>query len=337
MKFLWIFFFSFFGVLQATTIPEKVLICGVGKNVEKAVPNTIRSATELGSHFADYRIIVYENNSSDQTKKLFQDWAKKDPHFIFLSEHLSKKKLKKQLSMGRINRTECIARARNIVLDLVFKKKFDDYKYVVWADLDFLDRWDIESIVDTILHPEQEWDAVFAYGSYDLFALRSPEWPIGFELIGPYYWSHLDVIWKEFVLDKKGPWKKVYSAFGGLGIYKRDAMKGCCYSGVVTPDQEKVTIEWLAKAREKKNVPFLKEYEENLLKYPSIELTGKILANRDAYPPDLGLRLVGGKITWFSCSQGATLPWTCEHIPLHASMILRGRDRLFINPKIRCP
>jgi len=329
-------FLVFIGALHGASIPEKVLICGIAKNVEKAIPNTIRSATELGSHFSDYRIIIYENNSSDQTKKLFRDWAKKDSRVLFHSEYLTKKKFEKTLSMGIKNRTEMIARARNKVLDIAMQKKFNSYKYVIWADLDFLERWDIENIVDTILHPEQEWDAVFAYGAYDLFALRSSEWPLGAELIGAYYWEHLDRIRKEFILDKNGPWKKVYSAFGGFGIYQRDAIMGCRYSGIVTQDLEKVTIQWLAQAKEKKNIPFLKEYEEFLLKYQTIELTGKNLANRDQYPADLGIRFPNGQITWFSCSPNETLPWTCEHIPFHASMILKGRDRIFINPRIHC-
>ncbi|HSX10227.1 MAG TPA: glycosyltransferase family A protein [Chlamydiales bacterium] len=326
---LCLFLFTF---LHGGQIPDKVLICGIGRNIEKAVPNTIQSATELGSRFADYRVIFYENNSTDQTKKLLQAWADKNPKVLFQSEKISKRRIAKQLEMKVMNRTEAIARARNVVLDIAMKRKFDDYKYVVWADLDFLEPWDVDAIVETILHPQQEWDAVFAYGGYDLFALRTPEWPIGFELIGPPYFEKIEQLRKKFVLDRQGPWKKVYSAFGGIGIYKREALKGCRYSGVVTKDLEAVTLQWLGECKE--GILFYQDYQELLAKVKPIDLTGKRLENRGDLPDQIGVRI--GKVVWFSCTPNTTIPWTCEHVPLHASMILRGHDKLFINPKIRC-
>ncbi len=317
-------------------IPEKVLICGVCRNIEKAVPNTMRSISDLGKRFADYRAIIYENNSTDDTADKLRLYAEADPHLIFLSEQLSTRRLSKQLSMKIPHRTEKIARARNKVLDLAMQKKFDDFKYVIWADLDFLEPWSVDAIVETILSPEQEWDAVLANGAYDLFALRSEEWPIGFELIGPMYWDSLDTIRAQFTLEETDPWKRVYSAFGGLGVYKREAIRGCRYSGVVTKDLEKVVDQWLSKARRTNDVPFLKEYDALLASADSIELSGPLVGKRKNYPDELGVRLPKGNIVWFSCTKDATLAWTCEHIPFHASMILHGHDRIFINPKIRC-
>lgn len=329
----WVSLLLFSSALFSAQIQEKVLICGIGRNIEAAVPNTIRSTTELGSRFLDYRVILYENNSHDQTKALLRKWAEENPKVLLRSENLSKKQLAKELSMKVLNRTELIARARNIVLNTAMKKEFDDYKYVIWADLDFLEPWDVESIVETILHPSQEWDAVFAYGAYDLFALRSAEWPIGFELLGLPYLAKLKEIEKEFILDREGPWKKVYSAFGGLGIYKREALRGCRYSGVVTKDLETVTLQWLQEARAKENICFLRDYEELLSQTTPIDLP---LLNREQLPDQIGVKIPKGKIVWFSCTPNTTLPWTCEHVPLHASMSLLGHDKLFINPKIHC-
>lgn len=334
---LLILFLCLFSPLFSTTIPDKVLICGVCKNVEKAIPNTIQSATELGAQFLDYRVIIYENNSTDQTQELFQEWAKKERRVIFLSESLSKKQLASQLKMKVLNRTEMIARARNKVLDIVNQNKYEDYKYVIWVDLDFLDPWDIKNIVDTILYPEQDWDAVLANGAYDLFAFRDPEFPIGFELLGETYWKQLDKIRARLFLNPKGPWRKVYSAFGGLGLYKRKSIKGCRYSGVVTKDLETVVISWLGRIK-MKDICFWNEYQQLLNSTPSIDLTQNYLANRKFFPQELGIRLKNenglGLITWFSCTPKCTLPWVCEHIPLHASMIVKGHDKIFVNPRL---
>jgi glycosyltransferase involved in cell wall biosynthesis len=323
-----------FGAVAAE-IQEKILICGIGRNVEKAIPNTIRSAENLGSRFADYRVIIYENNSTDRTKELFSEWEKKNPKVLFLSEKISKRRIAKQLSMKKINRTEVIARARNCVLDKAMAKRFDGYKYILWADLDFMEPWDVENLVDTILHPEQEWDGVFAYGAYDLFALRSPEWPIGFELLGLAFWENMiDTLRSQFVLSDTDPWKRVYSAFGGIAIYKREALKECRYSGVVTDDLEQSMAKWLESAGEE--TLFYKEYKELLPRAQTIDLGTKILKDREKYPSLLGVRRHPKGIVWFSCTPETNLPWTCEHVPFHASMSLRGADKLFINPKIRC-
>ena len=331
-------FITVVGCLSAAVVPDKVLICGVCKNIEKAVPNTIRSATQLGSQFSDYRVIIYENNSQDKTKQLLSEWAKTDKHIILISEDLPKKKIASECAMQKCNRTEAIARARNKVLNIAMHDRYADYKYIVWADLDFTDPWDIDNLVQTVLHPEMEWDAVFANGAYDLFAYRDEQFPIGFELIGDKYWKQLAELRREFSIDPQGPWKKVYSAFGGLGIYKRDALKGCRYSGVVTKDLETVMVEWLKRASEKKEICFLKEYEQLLTDAQVIDLKEDRIKHRKQLPDELGVRLLNangsGKVIWFSCTRKKRLPWTCEHIPLHASMIIHGHDKLYVNPRL---
>lgn len=329
----------FLQILHADAAPicEKVLICGVCKNVEKAVPNTIDSVKRLGEQFLDYRVVIYENNSCDKTKELLREWAKGDNHVILMSEDLPKKKLAKQLQMKICNRTEAIALARNKVLGEVMQDKYRNYKYVIWADLDFLDPWDVDQIVETILHPEQEWDAVLSNGAYDLFALRDSEFPIGFELIGNIYWQKINEIRSRFILDPNGSWRKVYSAFGGMGIYKRESIQGCRYSGVVTRDLEMAVLRWLKLAHEIKNVCFLEDYDKLLREARIINLFTARLGNRKALPDEIGVRLNNafgmGKVVWFSCTPKKTLPWTCEHVPFHASMALRGRDKIFINPR----
>ena len=97
-------------ICGAAVVQEKVLICGICKNVEKAVPNTIRSVQELGAQFLDYQVVIYENNSIDRTKELFQEWAKNNRHVIFISKDLPKKKMARELAMRVFNRAEGLAR-----------------------------------------------------------------------------------------------------------------------------------------------------------------------------------------------------------------------------------
>ena len=157
-------------------------------------------------------------------------------------------------------------------------------------------------------------------------------------MVGDSYWWRLSEVTDHLSLDPQGPWKPVYSAFGGLGLYKRESLKGCRYYGTVTRDLEKMMLIWLEKAKTKDNVCFLNDYQERLKTLTIINLTQKEIGNRDVLDNEIGVRLYNahglGKIVWLSCTRNSTLPWTCEHIPLHASMALKGHDKIFINPRL---
>jgi glycosyltransferase involved in cell wall biosynthesis len=334
-----LFFLLFPFLLIAAPIQDKVLICGICRNVEKSVANDIASIEKLGSHFSDYRVIIYENNSSDKTAELMRAWAEANSKVLFLSENLTRQQALDASPMKVVERLVLIARARNKVLDVIMREEYEDYKYVILADLDFRDPWDIANIIDTIQNPEHEFDAVFANGSYDLLAFRSEEFPIGYELLGKPYWSLINgtrasTFFKK-IFDKDSPWTQVYSAFGGVGIYKREAMKGCRYSATVTKDLERCLIEWV-------KIPngfLLKEYQEMLTKYPILDITTEHLYKlHPSYTP-IGMRLFNqhglGQIAYFSCKTFQSLPCTCEHVTFHASMLLKGSNKIFINPRIR--
>src|SRR5437660_6010 len=130
--YFFLIFFTVFIPAFSVVIQDKVLICGIGKNVERAMPNTIRSAEALGSQFLDYRVIIYENNSKDKTKEMLKKWAKKNPHVICISENISERKICKKMCMKVRNRTEILAWARNRVLDVAMQDQFKDFKYVIW-------------------------------------------------------------------------------------------------------------------------------------------------------------------------------------------------------------
>ncbi len=66
----------------------KIIICGVCEDIETALPFTIASIEEIGSHFADYWVFICENNSLDSTPQLLKEWGTKNTHVHLLSEEL---------------------------------------------------------------------------------------------------------------------------------------------------------------------------------------------------------------------------------------------------------
>src|SRR5947209_18049 len=106
---------------------EKVIICGVGKNIAPFLPNMIRKIESLGKSFKDYKVIIYENNSIDETVSLLNKWAKDNPKIMIISETLTSEKLAMR-TIGHAlrdkapNRMELIAYGRNEVLKRAMSK-----------------------------------------------------------------------------------------------------------------------------------------------------------------------------------------------------------------------
>src|SRR6266436_1294706 len=73
---------------------QGVIICGICRNVSTTLDVSIRNIEQLGSRFKDYAVVIYENNSTDDTSAKLSAWANVNPHVLFLTETLSKKRMR---------------------------------------------------------------------------------------------------------------------------------------------------------------------------------------------------------------------------------------------------
>lgn len=326
------------ALLCGAEIHEKVLICGVCQNVESRLVKTKMIMESIGALFDDYRILIYENNSTDRTPEILASWTRANPKVWLKSENLSDEELADVIvnvySNGSPFLTERIARARNIVLAEALSPAYADFPYLIWMDMDFVRFPNFEGFIDTF-QSEQEWDAVFAYGVdpsniyWDWYAFRDANFPIGPELLGMYWW-HLN---KYLTLTEQDPWYPVHSAFGGCGIYKKASIQDCYYSGLATTD-----LESLAKMlmQEKEHPQILNYLNLNA----SLEGIYPVEEAKPNLPcivnPRMGIVLHSNPdaLIWRMNTFVYQYPSVCEHVPFHASMIVRGHDKLYINPKL---
>lgn len=320
-------------------IPHKVLICGVCKGVAERVPYSMKIMETIGALFSDYRIIVYENNSSDSTPEILKTWAHNNRKVRVLSERISNDALARscinRMEDGAFYRAEVIAQARNKVLERLFTEDYEAFAYVIWMDMDFVLEPAYDGIVETF-ESEQEWDAVFAYGIdppgtyWDWYAFRDDVCPLGSELLGNDWWY---LPKNKRLLSATDEWYPVISAFGGCGIYKKEALKGCRYSGVVTAD--------LARLNEKiilqnESHPIVQKYKEGLQRVSIFRTLNN--PTRDLpriIDPHVGIRIphLSDSLVWRMSSFVYQYPSVCEHVTVHATMILNGFDKLFVNPR----
>jgi len=142
-------------------------------------------------------------------------------------------------------RTERIAACRNRYLDeLRHDRQYADVDYVMVADLDKVNNDLRAEAVATCWASRWPWDVVTANQSdayFDIWALRHPDWcPVDChdqyarlrDLFGHPRALAIAIHSRMARLDPRAEWIEVDSAFGGLAIYRREALLAGRYSGV---------------------------------------------------------------------------------------------------------
>lgn len=207
---------------------SRVVICGLARNASEFLNLTIRRIEELGDRFKDYRVVIYENDSIDNTRRMLIDWSQKNSKVEILSEQLDDPI---NPMMRCPSRGERMARYRNIYRQYL-ADHLQDFDYAIVVDTDLPGGWSLPGIANTFGH--SRWDFMASNGiirkqcllhqkefQYDAWAFRESD---SYLPLSTKYVNHLT--W-----NRGEPLVAVSSAFGGLGIYRMPAMIECEYRG----------------------------------------------------------------------------------------------------------
>jgi glycosyltransferase involved in cell wall biosynthesis len=194
------------------------------RNVEPYLPTLLGHIERCGNRFASWRLVVYENDSTDRTRNILQEYDRDNINCIF------------EDGVAETSRTKRLAHGRNVILDKI-RSLPGPVDYVIILDAD-----DINvsgRFVDTILNcfdPSLDpWDVMTGNQLnsyyYDIWALRYKpiiDWDIintskNFDATNVHFPENM----KPFQVD---------SAFGGIAIYRWDSMKHCKYVGEYKAD-----------------------------------------------------------------------------------------------------
>lgn len=336
-------------------IKHKVIITGVGQDIASALPQMVSSIENIGRLFADYKVVIYENDSLDNTLDILLSWKEKNSRVTIISEKVSSETLLNVsktfcCKTGLAFRTEKIARARNIILNYLEMNVSSDYEFIINLDLDFSIPIPITGILDSF-SKEDEWDAIFANGVretiyyWDVFAYRDLKYPFGPEMLTDMLWNKIysgypDVahLWIQF--SNSEDLIPVHSAFGGMGIYKRAFLSECRYSGHVTEEVAEWYSEIIKKHPDHPYVNGLNKIRpKKYLKIGDPYRLKKGLDSSRRYPKEIFIGYYFDKqnisnIFFRNNTKSFGIPAICEHVPFHISMIKKHNARLFINPKM---
>jgi hypothetical protein len=152
---------------------SRVVICSLLRDVEKNIPSIIKRVERVGSKFLDYRVIIVENDSIDNTRKLLLQWSNRNDKIIILgcgvyqpTCTLTQAQIKTDDHTVSANRISKMVYLRNIYLDFI-KSHYRYFDYTIVWDLDIVGSVYIDGIANSFgWFPLLHADAICAYGIY---------------------------------------------------------------------------------------------------------------------------------------------------------------------------
>lgn len=215
-----------------------VIFCSTIRNVSPYIENALKNVEKCGSKFNKYSVVLYENDSNDNTRELLEKNKKDNYHYVFENNITEKR------------RTVRIANGRNKILDKIYEININnEYQYMIMLDLDDVNKSGkfVDSIESCFTYPEDKWD-VFTGNQidryYDLWALRKKGdmeydcWQM-INKHGDNDSNRHKYVYSKYKVYPQGKLLEVDSAFGGVAIYKLSSISNCRYVGNHPDDSEK--------------------------------------------------------------------------------------------------
>jgi len=233
---------------------KSIVITSLVRNVEERMSDIIIKVESLGNMFKKYKVLIVENDSTDNTRQLLLDWKNRNNNVTILGCGYNATSCTMKLpptsdhsvSTSRIQK---MADLRNILLEEI-KKNYNDYNYVAMWDLDIYGSLYLDGVATTFCHFQEnkDVDVISAFGLNVLFP-------------GKYiYYDTYAHVEKggSFELSKKTEHDikigslgmkytygdkpiEVDSAFGGMTFYTMSGLKDAYYD--MTPDNPTGNIE----------------------------------------------------------------------------------------------
>jgi hypothetical protein len=221
---------------------KTIVVCGLAHNIRDRMHQTFSTLIHAVKNFQDYRIIIFENDSDDNTREAIIEYTQqnKKVELILCSED-EMCKLKAKARMQNVEtRMHMMADYRNRYLDRIYTV-YKDWDYMMVVDMDLHGTFSENGFFHT-MGLVDEWDACACYGLMGMPALFGDKLfmydGLAYVDINNHY-GFLEYARKIIVLDtivgghaKVGdPLLPCRSAFNGMCIYKINQLNQAQYDG----------------------------------------------------------------------------------------------------------
>ena len=143
--------------------PYKCCICGPVKNCGVYLDKVFQNIEKIGDLFEDYVIIMYYDQSNDDTLDKLKKYQQKNSRLLFYVNKI----------MVSPYRTHRIANARNFCLEKI-RQSYTDYPFFIMMDCDEVNCKTVHTNVLEKYLDRNDWDALSFQTSpsyYDIWAL----------------------------------------------------------------------------------------------------------------------------------------------------------------------
>jgi len=206
-------------------------ICGPVKNCAPYLSKVLANIERIGSLFDDYQIIIYYDQSSDNSLQILKDYQQNNPKMLLYVN-------KNPISQFR---THNLAIARNFCLQYVRQNK-ERFPYFIMMDCDDVNckELNVEPLRNNLNN--DSWDALSFNTNplyYDIWGLSI--WPYCFSYNHFENNVHFYNVIQRYVTEKlqnlaDGELLPCISAFNGFSIYRTHKFLNTCYDGGVRLD-----------------------------------------------------------------------------------------------------
>lgn len=224
-----------------------VVITGLARDSKDRLKHSLPVMKRVAKYFKNYKILIVENDSTDETREILLSENEKDPNIIILgcgeNQKVCDMRLKRTVGHEiTSNRIQKMSKIRNIYVDYI-KNNFSNYDFMMVFDFDIVGKIYKDGLKDSFAHfyKNRNINGITANGVrnvsnnisryYDTFAIFSEFSPSCFNDAKEKKLDEEIMLEKEYVPSKiKDAFSfrpeygliKVKSAFAGLGIYRID-------------------------------------------------------------------------------------------------------------------
>lgn len=195
---------------------------------------------ELGSHFRDYRVVIAENDSQDDTRAVLLRQAQKDPRFIILCDEkhppnaltcklgLRSVRNSHEKENNLAKRVATLGRFRQVCWEFV-RRELADYDYMCVLDWDLEGQLSVPGFFHGLYHARNSdvvacnsfyWDVLDGFSIYDTYPLLNNHRCDHLTANKRHEDVRVQKIMKDKLLTPQSAHPvRVESAFGGLALY----------------------------------------------------------------------------------------------------------------------
>jgi hypothetical protein len=206
-------------------------ICGPVKNCGPFLDKIFENMEKIGSTFEDYEIVIYYDESHDNTLEKLKRYHSKNPKMKFF---VNTQKVS-------LYRTHNIARARNFCLNYV-KDNIEKFPYFIMMDCDDVNCKDCDINVLQKYLKREDWDALSFNTTpkyYDIWGLSIYPYCFSYNHFKnnvKFYHIIQDYISSRLNSLQEGQLLPCISSFNGFSIYKTKMFLKTYYDGRIRTD-----------------------------------------------------------------------------------------------------